>query len=336
MKILITKLSALGDIVQAWGVLDYLKSRYPHAEIDWVVDPANKSLVESHPLVSRAITVDTRAIRKSFGFTGLRTAWKSLRAEKYDYVFDLQANLKSALCVFASRGKNKIGWQSSECAEFGASFAYTRTISTKGIVSARERNLKLVQRAFNDELIFIPKPHFLRLKPEEELFVQSQIKEPFWMICPGSKWQNKVYPFEKLAQVLLTIKKSHNPNFLFVTGGGVEARQVQDLFPESRHLILPTLPALQHIMYHADLMIGMDSLPIHLSDSVGAKTFALFGPSLSQVYFPPNENRAVFQGTCPYKKAFDRRCPILRTCPTGACIRDVPPELILESLNSYL
>ncbi len=334
MRILITKLSALGDIVQAWGVLEYLKNRFPDAEIDWVVELSNKALVERHPLVSRAIAIDTKAIRKSLGFSRLGTAWNELRKEKYDYVFDLQGNLKSALCVLASRGKKKIGWQSSECAEFGASFAYTQKISTQGIVSARERNLKLVQRAFDDDSNFVPKSHFLRLNPDEEQFVQSQVHEPFWMICPGSKWQNKVYPFEKLVEVLKSLK--NHPNFLFVTGGGVEARLVQDAFPNDRHLILPSLPALQHIMSHAELMIGMDSLPIHLADSVGTKTFALFGPSLSQVYFPPNDNRAVFQGSCPYGKVFDRRCPILRTCPTGACIRDVSPETILESINQSL
>ncbi|MEI8241352.1 MAG: lipopolysaccharide heptosyltransferase I, partial [Actinomycetota bacterium] len=65
MRILIVKLSALGDIIHALPVLDYLRQAVPGVEIDWVVEEQNKAILEGHPLIRNVISVNTRTWRKA-------------------------------------------------------------------------------------------------------------------------------------------------------------------------------------------------------------------------------------------------------------------------------
>ena len=53
MKIVIVKLSALGDIIHAMVVLQYIKKYNKEIEIDWVVDEAYKDLLFNHPDIDK-------------------------------------------------------------------------------------------------------------------------------------------------------------------------------------------------------------------------------------------------------------------------------------------
>jgi len=66
MRILVVKTSSLGDIIQAFPVLDYLKQCQPSCEIDWVVEHPFAELVSSHPLIHQAIVIETKKWRKNF------------------------------------------------------------------------------------------------------------------------------------------------------------------------------------------------------------------------------------------------------------------------------
>ncbi len=349
MKILIVKLSALGDIVQSWGVLDYIKTKFPTAEIDWVVEQENSELIERHPLVSCSIPINTRSIRKNIctrnGWKELQKALALLRAKRYDYVFDLQGNIKSSLCVLTANGDNKVGWVQKECAEWPASFAYSMKISMPEVVSSRDRYLGLIKKTFGDESDFEPKSHLLELTLQEqsrldEMLVGNKSDKPLWIVCPSSKWINKTYPLEKLFSSLNKLDEVFSPSLILISGGGSESKEIDSLKhllrSPNQHLIRPSFPFLQHLMKQSCLVVGMDSVPLHLAASVDVPVFGLFGPSRFEAYFPKKHNRRVYQGTCPYGRSFDFRCPVLRSCATGACIRDVSPDDISSAIAHFL
>src|SRR5882724_4710863 len=103
-SILIVKTSSLGDIIQAFNVLDDLHNRFPTASIDWAVEASFHSIVAAHPLVRRAIPLAIKRRRNLWG------ALRALRQDRYDLVFDLQANCKSGLITLLARGGIKVGY----------------------------------------------------------------------------------------------------------------------------------------------------------------------------------------------------------------------------------
>ena len=104
MKILIVKLSSLGDVVHAMPAVQDILQTLPMVQIDWVVERGFASLVQRCTGVSRVIECELRRWRKAPFSPLTRQAWRAfkteLQRESYDAVIDLQGLSKSALVAW--------------------------------------------------------------------------------------------------------------------------------------------------------------------------------------------------------------------------------------------
>lgn len=107
LKILIVKLSSLGDVVHAMPALQDIRRALPQAQIDWVVERSFAPLVQRCAGVRRVIPCELRRWRKAPLSAATRTEWRAFRAElqreAYDAVIDLQGLTKSALVAWLAR-----------------------------------------------------------------------------------------------------------------------------------------------------------------------------------------------------------------------------------------
>ena len=107
MKILIVKLSSLGDVVHAMPAVQDIRAALPQAQIDWVVERGFSALVRRCAGVHRVIECELRRWRKSPFSPATRQAWRGFRTElqreHYDAVIDLQGLSKSALIAWLAR-----------------------------------------------------------------------------------------------------------------------------------------------------------------------------------------------------------------------------------------
>lgn len=108
MKVLIVKLSSLGDVVHAMPAVQDIRAAHPDAVIDWVVEPALAPLVRRVAGVRRVIECAMRRWRKSWWSGSTRAEWRAFKAqlqeEQYDAVIDLQGLTKSAIVARLARG----------------------------------------------------------------------------------------------------------------------------------------------------------------------------------------------------------------------------------------
>lgn len=116
MKILLVRVSSLGDVLHNLPIVADLLRRHPGATIDWVVEEGYVSLVRLNPHVRKVIPWALRRWRKSLGKSGtraeIRAFLRTLREEEYDYVFDTQGLLKTGIIMGAARvrkGGRKVG-----------------------------------------------------------------------------------------------------------------------------------------------------------------------------------------------------------------------------------
>ncbi|MDY0961416.1 lipopolysaccharide heptosyltransferase I [Massilia sp. CFBP9026] len=116
MKILLVRVSSLGDVLHNLPMVADLLRRHPGATVDWVVEEGYVSLVRLNPHVRKVIPWALRRWRKSLGKAGtraeIRAFFRTLREEEYDYVFDTQGLLKTGIIMGAARvrkGGKKIG-----------------------------------------------------------------------------------------------------------------------------------------------------------------------------------------------------------------------------------
>ena len=84
------------------------------------------------------------------------------------------------------------------------------------------------------------------------------------------------------------------------------------------------------MMDRMDLVLCVDSGPLYLAATTTTKTFSIFGPSSAHIYKPSGSNHNAFQNGCPHNILFVKRCPILRTCKTGACMKETCPSSLIN------
>lgn len=331
MRILIVKTSSLGDIIHCFPAVEFIRKKYPDAQIDWVVERPFAGLVRSCPYVSRAIEVDTKLWRRNLFSKETRSAIKAfaqtLQETEYDVVFDLQGNFKSALITWKAYAKDKVGFGKKTVAEWPNLFVTQFQFDPPPGRNIREDYLYLMQSYFLDFAY-------------QNLTANHQPKEitgkPQIMVCPGSAWPNKQMTPGVLSDFLSLINKSRNSSFIFVWGNDKEkeiAMSLQKQHPDSKVLDKVNLQELYHLMCKMDLIIAVDSLPLHLAGTTNTPTFSVFGPSLASKYRPIGSQHHSMQGSCPYKRTFEKRCPILRTCATGACIRSLTGQEIFNQFQ---
>jgi heptosyltransferase-1 len=339
MNFLIVKTSSIGDVIQTFPVLEYLKKRYPDAAIDWVIEKEYLGLVEAHPAIRRAIPFSSRTWRKAL-FP--QSTWKEmrefsgmLRQEKYDILFDLQGNTKSALITALAKSREKVGLGWKSVPEFPNFFATRRHIEIDDFLQVQQRYLQVVQKFFEDEDPFMPTGADLKLSPADRAQLASLIvsERPRLMVACGSRWANKKLAEETLVEVVQKISKRDNPYFYFIGGSPAEktiADQLHALFPDrSKSLGGLSFPLWQALMREMDLVIAVDSAALALCGMTQTPSLSFFGPSLSSVYKPLGDHHVAWQGACPYGQKFTARCPLLRTCKTGACLKSASADQLL-------
>lgn len=331
-SILIVKTSSLGDIIQAFNVLNDLKRRFPEASIDWAVEVSFHSIVAAHPLVRRAIPLAIKERRH------LWDSLRSLRREKYDLIFDLQANCKSGMITFLSRGKVKVGYGLKAVREWPNVLATHVRFNVSKKKNIRHFYLDLIEHYCESARKAEIEGVRFKISDEEKRKVDqilAPIQSPLKiMVCPASKWINKQLPLEVLVSLLQKIEQTYHASFLLVWGAESEkafCQQIQTHLSQALIVDKLPLPTWQNLMSEVDLVIAVDSSALHLCGTTATPSFSLFGPTSPHVFKPIGERHFSYQGACPYGRTFEKQCPILRSCSTGACMRELRAEdLFLE------
>lgn len=341
MNFVIVKTSSIGDVIQTFPVLEYLKNRFPDASIDWVIEKEYLSLVQAHPLVRRAIPFSSRTWRKALlplsTWREMKAFSQLLREENYDVLFDLQGNTKSGLITGLAKAQEKVGLGRKSVAEFPNLLATTRRIDVDPSLQVQQRYLQVVQQYYSDEATFIPQGVDLKLQPEEERKLEA-LKVPYRpkiMLACGSRWPNKKLAEKTLEELLQKITQKENPYFYFIGGSPAEkkvADHLHTLFPNSQAASGLSFALWQALMREMDLVIAVDSAALALCGMTQTPSLSFFGPSLAAVYKPLGDHHVAWQGSCPYGQNFTTRCPLLRSCKTGACLKSATSDQLLEKV----
>jgi lipopolysaccharide heptosyltransferase I len=284
--VLIVKLSSLGDLFHALPAVRALKDGL-QAEIDWVTQPEYAALVRCFDDVSRVICFPRRNAGKQ-----IVPFLRELRKQPYDYVIDLQGLMKSAVITAAARGRKKIG---PSAAREGAHLFYHRTAGKKN-----------KQRHAADELMDVVK--YLGLPvPETAQFPvrfpkHSGLADGLHIaMCPCSRAAGKNWPAERFVQVAKQLQQEFD-TVIHLVGGPADRSQCDEMAAAIgsgavNHAGKTTLIELGSLLQEMDLLITVDSGPMHMAAAIGTPTLALFGPTSPLRTGPYGKRHEVIEST---------------------------------------
>ncbi|MDR2366503.1 MAG: glycosyltransferase family 9 protein [Deltaproteobacteria bacterium] len=314
-RILVIKMSAMGDIIHALPSLAALREIFPESRISWLVEPQFADLLPGPPYVDDLVIFYKNDLKKKSLGDKIKYLWqlrKELHAREFDLVIDLQGLMKSALISVLSGCRRRIGyWELRE----GSSLV-TKAIkgpNAKGHII--ERYLDVIRYLGpTTAQVRYPLPDFTG--PREKMAQNLRglgIEGPLALIFPGASWETKRWPPGKYAA--LSKKLAADGLTVAVGGGPGDSALAQEVIALSRPVGLTDLTGktgltdLMALVSLASLALGSDSGPLHMATATGTPTVSLFGPNdgnRTGTYGPLSRN---ISSPAPCSPCFKRKCP---------------------------
>jgi lipopolysaccharide heptosyltransferase I len=287
-KILIVRLSSLGDILHTIPALNSLRAAFPQAEIDWLVEEKAASLLSAVPAIDEIVAINIGALKshpaRPGSWRGVLRVIRALRARHYDLCFDFQGLIKTGFLSFVSGARERLGFSSRLVRERPAHWFYTRKLNHPGAaVHIVSQNLLLAQLgggvAVSREVdLKVPDPEARHI---DNLLNQQDLKE-FVVINPGGGWPTKRWSPASYGVLAQRIQTELKLRVVVTTGPGEETLYTSLMQTCSHtppiHLQLPFLQLIP-LFKRARLIIGGDTGPFHLACALHRPVVGLFGPT---------------------------------------------------------
>jgi ADP-heptose:LPS heptosyltransferase len=318
-KILLVRLSALGDVVQCLAALASLRAARPDAEIGWLVEDAHAGVLAGHPHVDRLFVWQ----RRSGALGAARRVRREVRGWRPDVAVDLQGNLKSALLARGCGARRRVGLAKGEAREGAHLFSTERAAPGVAGEHRSDRAMRLVRLVgARDD---VP-PALPPVRPDAEEAVRAGLAAAgvaaggYALLLPGTSdfGAFKRWPSRRFGALAQRIARELRlaPLVAFGPGQRALADDVVGSSQGAARLAPATgdLHQLLALLRGAALVVGADSGPVVLASALGVATVALFGPKDPSIYAPRGARTAVV-----WKQVYCAPCR-LRRCGDPICM----------------
>ncbi|MDO8786022.1 MAG: glycosyltransferase family 9 protein, partial [Syntrophales bacterium] len=260
----------------------------------------------------------------------IRSFVKAVRERPYDLVIDFHGLLKSAVIVFLSSGRRKLGYNSMQ--EMSGLFLNEKIPEDMGKHAVlRYLDFPRYLGAETGEPEFLIPIRQENGEKMEELLKTNHIdiKDDFVVVNPIAFWETKLWEEEKFARLCDLITEELKVKVIFTGSKFEEIRRLQSL------MTLPsinlgggtTLRDLAYLYRLAALLVTTDSGPMHLAAAMGTPVVALFGPTDPSLTGPFGQGHTVMRKGLPCSPCF------LKKCDTKRCMHEITVEDVLHEVK---
>jgi len=327
-KILIIRLSSIGDIIQCSGVPRNLKKLFPRSEIHWLVRSDNTELVKFNPFIDKVIVFD-----RSLGLSGWGKLTRNLAQENYTHVYDAHNNLRSRLLTphlkpkyFARRSKNRfkrflLFWLKINLFQkhYKPSESFIEPLRPWGVVSDHHGGDLHIDPATLE-------------KVKKLIQLENRADVRTIALAPATAWVKKTWPEDYWKALIAKILQETNYQILIL--GGPQDEFCKNLILDSSRvfsfqgrLSLLESAAATNL---CDALIVADTGLLHMTESLGKDVIGLFGPT--PFGFPSRLKSQTLEVPLwcrPCSKDGSGLCfnPVFQKC-----MKDIKPDTVFNAL----
>jgi len=296
-RILIVRLSAIGDVIDTMHTLRALRAGLPDSRIDWVVESSSAPLLQNHPDLNECLVVPRKKWGRWVCTRGLlldresaRTAAR-IKANDYTLVLDLHGNFKSAMTARLARAPI-VGFPKGHCRELNHFFS---TCCSK---IANERCHR-IERALSVLPVLGLGANFAQgvipIAEEDRSAVQAFLKAHdlqaarLAVLNPATSpaGLHKRWPDAHWAALgARLIDEGFQVLFTHAPGEEFMIRNIMQAAPEQACSWCPSLLQLGALFECAHVVVSPDTGPTHLAVALDVPLVALYGPTNPRVYGP--------------------------------------------------
>ncbi len=340
-KILIVRLSALGDTIHTLPLLAALREKFPDAQTDWIVEDKAEKFVTGNPLLDNVYVLRKKNSTPLEFFKEFVLIIKKIRKEKYDIVMDTQQLFKSAVIMGLSSGKRKIALDGGR--EFSYLFANEIIKTNRKPFDINyhvvRRNLEIASYlgAETAEIKFIIPDLSNEVSPETKNVINNLDKnKKTIVIAPATTWENKHWNIQGWIDVINEFKDDCN---IIITASEKERELTQKIVsccPCVTDLTgKTTLADLVYIYSNVNLVVSPDSGSAHIA-------WAVSKPAVVTLFFATSSGRTAPFGNkyisisadCPCSPCMKKHCKLKTR--KNRCIETIKFEYVVNIMKKVL
>jgi heptosyltransferase-2 len=329
-KILVIRLSSLGDVVLITPALRALHQSFPRARIQVATRSEYVPLLRPSPWVDAAQALDRK------GEKNFVTYLKGIRREGYDLVVDLHATLRSRMIAQASGAGKVLRYRKAVLGRRAlVAFKAKKAFQAKHVV---DRYLECLVPLGIEKPPRLPE---VVLEGKEKTFGREFLGEggPFIALVAGAKHATKRWLKDRFVDVGKRLFQEGQIGIV-VPGSDEEKALVKEVVggigEGAKAACGLGLRQMASVLASCKAVLSNDSGPMHLATAVGTPVVALFGPTVEAFgFFPVGERNLVLQRDLPC-----RPCSLHGTeeCPEGhfKCMREIAPAEVIQAVRTIL
>jgi lipopolysaccharide heptosyltransferase I len=346
-KILILRLSAVGDVLRTLPAVMALRQYLPSSHIAWVVEEPSKTLLESQPEIDHVILFPRK--RWTEGMKSIGKVWKTfkemghfvleLRKEKFDFVLDFHGIIKSGMISFLSGSPKRIGYDRKSSKEGNFLFSNVKVQLLEEKISRYQRNFALLKGVGLEVKGFDARLHVPQRDKEyiESFLVKLNppLRRPFIAIHAGTnpKALFKRWIPGHYAQLADRLIRELDATVIF-TWGPEELESVEAIRKEMREQSVlgpetESLTQLGELFKHCDLYLGGDTGPMHIASLMGTPVLVIYGPTDPVLHEPLGQHKKVRKevGCNPCRN---------RSCKDLKCLNNITVDDVFKATKEIL
>ncbi len=334
-RILLIKLSSIGDVIHALPVAAALRRRFPRAYLAWAVGKAAAEAVVGNPHLDETLIIGGGGggpgVRALPPLSAPMALGRALQEIGFDLAMDMQGLFRSALVAFLSGARDRVGFRNLQEGAF--------LLSNRRVVPDR-RDVHAVEGYFGFARALgapvEPVDFSVTVGEQDEAHAAGLLDgapSPIALI-PGARWLSKRWPpafFALVADMLAEQTGAHS----VVVGTGSDTPLAAAIAAAARHPIADltgrtTLKQCAALLRRCRLAIGNDTGPMYLAAAMGTPTVAVFGPTDARRLGPYGEGHArvwAHVACAPCRR---------RECSPRRCLEAVTPEQVAEAARRLL
>jgi lipopolysaccharide heptosyltransferase II len=336
-KILVVRLSSIGDIILTTPLLRSLKTAFPNSHITFIIKKQYEELLNQSPYIDELITFN-----KKDGFRGLKDIKSLLKSRNFDLYIDIHKNWRSRYLRMGS-GAGKITSYRK--------LILKRTFLIWFKINIYGRIKPVYERYFDSVKPFgigyDGKGTEISVDPVKIENVRNRLfsagydfKRPLVIICPSATYFNKKWKPEGFIETARHL--ADNKNAFVIVHGGPEDKELCEgiAVTAGRNVVnmagSMSLSESAALLGFSKLVIANDSGLLHLAQSQKIPVVGIYGPTTRELgYFPVPENSTVIETEVSCRPCTHNG---LDHCPKGhfRCMNDIPSERVINAALNYL
>ncbi len=334
MRLLIIKLSALGDIVHTLPALHLLRDSMPELEIDWLTKESFRELLSEQKAITQVWTL---------GASSLKTAWQ-LRSRHYDVIIDFQGLIKTAFLAKLC-GAPVLGFAKPRESLAALLYDYKLDIGTWNSKQEHviDKNRRLAKYALEEIFHREPLESFAYgFQSQAPKVSQHKLLPKLREICflAATTWESKLWPTEYWVE--LAIKLYHkDQTHIHILGTAQDQKILEPLLAQLRENCIPVsvhqdfkLKQLPSFFRTMDLIVGVDTGPLHIAaatvDPSSTYILGIYGPS------SPHRSGPYGFETVSAEELFGHKPLNKRKRSQDSSMQTIVPDLVLAHLKDVM